>query len=172
MAQLLLVILIAGLTLGQVCSAADDVKVEANRFRVVLNDGQIQEIHDGELTALGLSGASDQDSTVFIGREDILALYCRVGDTGKKGARTGALIGAAVGGMFYLGALVGAHNDPYDRVNHSTHMAVLSSAIAVSAGIGALIDMRSRKWERVPLEPEVGYNPETGEVKFAVTFSF
>ncbi len=147
---------------------AQSSDVELGRFRVRLVTGDRLEGTNGKLTAEGLSGTDSYDSAVFIPLEDIHDLDRCKGNQARNGLAIGGLVGA---GIFGLAVLSVATDSDYDLDESK-----LPVAMVVYTGAGALIGLAigcaSRAWEDVPLQPAVGYDPHSGEVKFALSFSF
>jgi|GEM_PF-3988967 len=162
------VVLAAVLILAAASQVTAEDTVTLDRFRLLMTNGTRLEGNDGVLTAERLEGTSDDGLSLSVPRQEIRALDRHAGTKSGKYALIGAGLGFGSALLGYLLAEAEASSDPYKEVNKDMIAPVFIGFTAGGALIGLAVGASSQKWERVPLKPALGFDPQTGQAKLVV----
>ncbi len=146
---------------------AQDSPVECKQFRMLLTDGSHVNGKDGVLANGAFSGTSKDGSSVNLKIEEIRSMDRSVGSK----AGEGALLGAGLGALSVLLAIMQVNSDPDREVDGSKVPAVLVGFTAAGALIGAAVGSSSQRWEKVPLPAPMGIIDNRGlHLSFSIHF--
>ncbi len=147
-------------------------KVCLPKYKVKLKSGAEHYGVDGVLNMEGIVENTYGINRVVIARNQISTLYRINGNYGGAGAMLGAAAGAAVA------VFVTMHDEGNDDVPNSENinkdnLAPLMALTTVGGGfIGFAIGSLFSKWEKIPLESSLSFNPKFTTGKLVLTLLF
>ena len=167
--MLKLPVLIGLLLLGLTSVGSASELEEFSRFRAVDVEGRRIDGVDASWDGSILRGETRDGDPVAIEREDLRLLDVR---TGSHAGRFAA-IGAGVGALLVLAAVIEVGSDPDAELRTGRAIGVGVGATAIGAGIGALTGRQQSKWRNVDLVPAVDSEPgPTPSVAIALRMNF
>ena len=156
------------MTVAQGGRAQETVQLE--KFRVLLTTGERIEGHDGQLDENELRGMSSKDTALVIPRTGIRALDRSLGTKAGKYALMGAGIGFATGFLVHIVISQSSVTTPYGQYQRNPSIMVIPGLTVGFALIGWSYGSGLQRWEKVPVQVDLGFSDETGG--FRVVFQF
>ncbi len=132
--------------------AAQDLPVNCSRFRLLLPDGRNVTGKDGVLLNGMFTGTTQDGIAVNLKVEEIRSIDRRVGTK----ARQGALIGACLGALIAIIAVVQINGDPDKGDDRGKFPALAAGFIGGGVLLGATIGSTSPRWEHVMYRKPMG----------------
>ena len=137
-----------------VAATAHGQDVSLARFRLRLNDGTRINGTDGILTADSLYGKSLSGKDLSVPRHEILLLDRFAGTRGAAGTKMGIAMGTLAAAL----AIVEIQSDE-DRGGVAENAALVVGCAIGGTLVGFVVGSMSTKWERIPLDAQVGGHP-------------
>lgn len=146
---------------------AQDSTLTCAKYRLLLKKGGHEVGTGGVIRGGEFSGQASDGSQSNYKVSEILRLDRLKGSKGGDGA----LIGAGLGAVTAISAIIQVETDPNMELREDRVLPVTLILVGGGALIGFLVGSSSDKWERVPLNKLVGVKT-TGElgVQFSVRF--